>query len=303
MNDKLTAIKIRQNDGTYSNQIPITALAKYIEWDNDNSLIDILGNIDIQGKGNVQYQLNQLFNTKINVSELNNYVYNTLEQTITNWLESNIEPIGDTAIIDKSLSVQGAAADAKAVSDTFYTKTKMNQVIAATTGEILWQFSQGTNQNYHYNILGNKITINGSITNHILRIFLYGPLLIATGNPKYSNSAYQKVYLDPITSFTPGHRIKAEIKLISGTYSTTEKYYEEEYPPYLDLRDIQHGENAWTLHISNNYENIITFQPQMICCGFRQGTYENAVFEFSIKDMDSISGKLDQLINNLNNET
>jgi hypothetical protein len=41
----------------------------------------------------------------------------------------------------------------------------------------------------------------------------------------------------------------------------------------------------------------------MICCGFRQGTYENAVFEFSIKDMDSISGKLDQLINNLNNET
>lgn len=115
--DKLTSIKIRQDNETYSDPIPVSVLAENVECNNGNYLIDILGNIDIQEKGNIQYQLNQLFNTKISVSELNNYVYNTLEQTVTNWLENNIESGDGSIVIDKSLSIEGAAADAKAVGD------------------------------------------------------------------------------------------------------------------------------------------------------------------------------------------
>lgn len=118
--DKLASIKIQQNDGTYSDPIPVSVLAENVECNNGNYLIDILGNIDIQEKGNIQYQLNQLFNTKISVSELNNYVYNTLEQTVTNWLENNIESGDGSIVIDKSLSIEGVPADAKVVGDLAY---------------------------------------------------------------------------------------------------------------------------------------------------------------------------------------
>lgn len=45
--DKLTSIKIKQNDGTYSDPIPVSVLAENVECNNGNYLIDILGNIDI----------------------------------------------------------------------------------------------------------------------------------------------------------------------------------------------------------------------------------------------------------------
>ena len=115
--DKLASIKIRQDNGTYSDPIPVSVLAENVECNNGNYLIDILGNIDIQEKGNIQYQLNQLFNTRISASELNDYVYNNLEQTVTNWLENNIESGDGSIVIDKSLSIEGAAADAEKVGE------------------------------------------------------------------------------------------------------------------------------------------------------------------------------------------
>ncbi len=44
--DKITAIKIKQNDETYSDPIPVSVLGENVEC-NNNSLIDILGSIDI----------------------------------------------------------------------------------------------------------------------------------------------------------------------------------------------------------------------------------------------------------------
>lgn len=302
--DKLTAIKIQQNDGTYSNQIPVSVLAEYVDWNNNYNLIDILGSVDIQTKGNIQYQLNQLFNTKISVSELNNYIYNNLEQTVTNWLENNIEPIENTVVVDKSFSVQNAAADAKAVSDNFYTKIKLNQTIAKTTGEIRWQIPQGSVQktNYTYSISGNQITLNGYVSGaSVVRFFIYGSQLgSGTGNPTYETNSYQKYYLNPITSFTPGHRIQGEIKLISGTYQTDELYEDNtSKKPYFDLRDINHYANAnWALNYNNNYQNIIDFQPQMIVLGVSRGNYENTVFEFSITDLDTKINTIQAKINN-----
>lgn len=60
--DKLTAIKIKYNDGTYSDQIPVSVLAGNVEWDSTHTLVDILGNVAIDAKGNIQDQIDQLFN-------------------------------------------------------------------------------------------------------------------------------------------------------------------------------------------------------------------------------------------------
>lgn len=55
--DKLTAIKIKYQDGTYSDQVPISALAQNISWDENSNIVDILGNVDLS-KGDIQTQIN-----------------------------------------------------------------------------------------------------------------------------------------------------------------------------------------------------------------------------------------------------
>jgi hypothetical protein len=45
--DKLTSIRIKRDDGTYSDKIFISALSENIIWDNSHTLVDVLGNIDI----------------------------------------------------------------------------------------------------------------------------------------------------------------------------------------------------------------------------------------------------------------
>ena len=115
--DKLTAIKIKYNDGTYSDEIPISALAENVEWNNSYSLVDILGEVAYDTKGSIQDQISQLFNEKINLSTMQDYINNTMPSYITSWLNQNVNPVGSAVIVDSSLSVSGAAADAKVTGD------------------------------------------------------------------------------------------------------------------------------------------------------------------------------------------
>ena len=68
--DKLTAIKIKYDDGTYSDEIPVNVLSENVEWDNTHTLVDVLGSIDVDVTGTIQDQINQLFNEKVNSSEI-----------------------------------------------------------------------------------------------------------------------------------------------------------------------------------------------------------------------------------------
>lgn len=43
----------------------------------------------------------------------------TVQSTTTNWLNQNVTPTGSAVVVDKSLSIEGAAADAKVVGDKF----------------------------------------------------------------------------------------------------------------------------------------------------------------------------------------
>ena len=115
--DKLTAIRIKYDDGTYSDEIPINVLVNNIQWDNAHTLIDVLGSIAIDTKGSVQDQLNQLFSTKVDVTNLSRYVDTQISQDVTAWLDKNVNPVGSAVAIDSSLTVSGTAADAKVAGD------------------------------------------------------------------------------------------------------------------------------------------------------------------------------------------
>lgn len=111
--DKLTAIKIKYDDGTYSDEIPISVLSKNVEWDSTHTLVDVLGSIDVDFTGTIQDQISQLFNEKVSNTQLQNYVASQLNEDVSTWLNNNVDPVGSAVIVDKSLTVAGAAADAE----------------------------------------------------------------------------------------------------------------------------------------------------------------------------------------------
>lgn len=111
--DKLTAIKIKYDDGIYSDKIPVSVLSENVEWDNTHTLVDVLGSIDVDITGTIQDQISQLFNEKVSITQLNNYVVsqlntdvtNWLNNDVTNWLNNNVNPVGSAVIVDSSLTI------------------------------------------------------------------------------------------------------------------------------------------------------------------------------------------------------
>ena len=116
--DKLTAIKIKYDDGTYSDEIPVSVLSENVEWDSTHTLVDVLGSIDVDVTGTIQDQISQLFNEKINYSAMESYVSNNMNTYITAWLNNNVDPTGSVVMIDKTLSIEDSAADAKTTGDS-----------------------------------------------------------------------------------------------------------------------------------------------------------------------------------------
>ena len=109
--DKLTAIKIKYDDETYSDEIPISVLSENVEWDNTHTLVDVLGSVDVDTTGTIQDQISQLFNEKVSATQLQDYVASQLNDIGAN-------PAGSAVVVDSSLTISGAAADAKVVGDT-----------------------------------------------------------------------------------------------------------------------------------------------------------------------------------------
>lgn len=127
--DKLTAIKIKYDDGTYSDEIPVSVLSENVEWDSTHTLVDVLGSIDVDVTGTIQDQISQLFNEKVSMTQLNNYVADELNTDVVNWLNTNVNPVGSAVIVDASLSIKGAAADAEKVGEIKNQISTFNNVV------------------------------------------------------------------------------------------------------------------------------------------------------------------------------
>ena len=154
--DKLTAIKIKYNDGTYSDEIPVSVLAENVRWSNNNNLnlIEVLGNVKVTTAGTVQNQIDALVNEKADVSDVislgtrmtnveteisgiasgtpptadstddmdadvSTVYINTTDGKWYYWDGTAFQPGGTYggAVTDTTLSISGAPADAKAVGD------------------------------------------------------------------------------------------------------------------------------------------------------------------------------------------
>lgn len=103
--DKLTAIKIKYDNGTYSDEIPVGVLSENVEWDSTHTLIDILGSINVDSTGTIQDQISRLFNEKVSNSDMQAYVTNSMPAHITSWLNTNVNPVGSAVIVDSSLTI------------------------------------------------------------------------------------------------------------------------------------------------------------------------------------------------------
>ena len=130
--DKLTAIKIKYEDGHYSEEIPVSALAENVEWDDTHTLVDVLGNVNINTQGSVQDQLTQLFNSKVTTSEMQTYVSGNMKTEVAAWLTAHVNPVGSVVTLDNTLTIKGSAADAAAVGQ----KILQPRVALETTWEM-----------------------------------------------------------------------------------------------------------------------------------------------------------------------
>ena len=159
--DKLTAIKIKYNDGTYSDEIPISALAENVEWNNSYTLVDILGEVAYDTKGSIQDQISQLFNEKVSQTDLNTYVQTQLQTSVTTWLNNNVDPVGSAVVVDSSLTITGAAADAKITGNV---KDSIKSIEKEAYQQRKLNFEQGAIDAATGNFITNDKRIRAKIT-------------------------------------------------------------------------------------------------------------------------------------------
>lgn len=99
MPDKLTAIKIKQENGTYGPQIPVGAKAENVQYKNtEYSIEEVIGDININ-KGPLQEQIDNIDTSAIGPA-------------VEDWMDAHASASTQT-VIDNTLSLEGAAADAK----------------------------------------------------------------------------------------------------------------------------------------------------------------------------------------------
>lgn len=98
--DKLYAIKIRQSDGTYGDEIPINVLAQNVNWDSSHTLVDILGVVDTSNS--IQNQITSLLNTKATQASVN-LLATKVNNIIANAGNDNTEIVDARAGVDGTI--------------------------------------------------------------------------------------------------------------------------------------------------------------------------------------------------------
>ena len=72
--DKLKYIKIKQEDGTYSEEVPVGVDASNVDMSDGRTLPETLGLIDVDANGTVKQQLDELNKNKVDKNDFNNTI-------------------------------------------------------------------------------------------------------------------------------------------------------------------------------------------------------------------------------------
>ena len=115
---KLKYIRVKQQNGQYTADIPIATDAQHVDMTNGNNLQDTIGNINVTTDGSITQNLNSLRNDYNQLDQdtfKKQDVTTEIPDAVNSWLNTNIS--ATTPLVDASLSISDAAADAKVVGD------------------------------------------------------------------------------------------------------------------------------------------------------------------------------------------
>ena len=127
------------------------ALQKYVD--------DYFTNLD------VQEEINKKLDEMAEDGTLSALFEPFISADITDWLEKNVDPVGSAVVVDKSLTVSGAAADAKVVGDNIKSKINSYDWLSFTGQQV------GTVQTTYENPVNKINTTAGYSTAFISEIY------------------------------------------------------------------------------------------------------------------------------------
>ncbi len=137
---------------------------------------------------------------------------------VTDWLDENVEPVGSAVIVDSSLTITGAAADAKVTGDNI--KALNNKVEQGETvaNQVIYNKEDGSQAYSSYGFSdiktqGYDIVINGTTTAPaVVKMRLSDTLACGISNP------YPSAWLEDSTfTLKNGHQYIFKWEIISGT--------------------------------------------------------------------------------------
>lgn len=117
--NKLTSIRIKNNDGTYL-EIPIGVLVQNVGYDSSHNLLQVLGTIDVESDGTIQAQINKLIENAA----------------------ADAEAVGERVTVLESV-IQGMAGGAPIVVASTSAMTDTNQIYVLST-DGMWYYHNGS---------------------------------------------------------------------------------------------------------------------------------------------------------------
>ncbi len=122
----------------------------------------------------VQDEIDHKLDAMVTSGEMTTLISPLVPDIITNWLTENVTPVGGAVVVDESLTISGAAADAKVVGDAL----KIIGIPPTLTWKIGSLGSSGQSLSYKNSIVTNTIKVNNgdTVTPHAgfsLRVFTY----------------------------------------------------------------------------------------------------------------------------------
>lgn len=212
--DKLKYIRVQEEGETYSSDIPLAVDAENVTMLNGHDLQETLGDLNVTNADDVTTQLSSLHSS---VNLLNQQKIDRASATpiitsvVTNWLDTNVNPVGSAVTIDSSLSIQGSAADASAVGENFSNlKKDLNDI--STVGSNLFSKNKAK-RGYCARITDGVVEANAN--------FYVSELIPVSPNTSY----YVARGLGSVSSYFTTVFYNANGAFISGSFNGTTSSY------------------------------------------------------------------------------
>lgn len=224
---------------------------------------------------NVVGAINELNDTTNRLEETTNEILtganDVISEATTNWLNENVTPTGSAVAVDSSLTISGAAADAKVTGNEINDlKSNLDEFESQISDSELITIPSTNNNGYYIDSTGAVVSASSNYqTTDPIDISAYNSLYI-TGRANYSNLIY--AFYDTNNVFISGYRS-------NGGDSST----------FIEDMHVIVPSNAKYIRISNTYN---------------QTPYPNAKYvNYTINGLNEVEAKADSAVAGLSEIT